>query len=407
MRPFSLSGSILLGLASVLLAGCGGDPDKPSEGEATLDFAAFDEAMSTFIAARGLRGASAVIVEKERGIVHTAGYGEFAEDRQYLVMSSSKILSAGILMRLDDQGKLDVDAPLGDEVSGWGGGKSELTLAQLVSGSSGMKGIVDDLLYAAYLCQFDVATPLAECAKAIYTADDAADRRKPDTEFHYGGAPWQLAGGVAEVADGKSWAELFDDTYGPCDVPSMGFRNPAPLSTFTPSEDGSVNIDAVSYPATVDGDMSVVPETDNPMIEGGLFTNVTDYGKILLMHLRGGQCGDARILSEGAVAQMREDRLLAYGGSTNDQMKIILTGADETSVDMALDLAGYGMGWWIDRRNAGVFADPGAYGSNAWIDMNLGYGAFVAIEGKVMHSSDMLSAGVVDSARAIFEDSAD
>jgi CubicO group peptidase (beta-lactamase class C family) len=270
-----------------------------------------------------------------------------------------------------------------------------------------MKGVVDDLLYAPYTCQFDVAAHLADCAKAIYSADDAKDRKKADTEFHYGGAPWQLAGGVAEVASGKSWAELFDDTFGPCDVPSMGFRNPAPLSTFTANEDGTVNIDGVSYPSTVDGDMSVVPETDNPMIEGGLFTNVTDYGKILLMHLRGGTCGDSRILSERAVKRMQEDRLLAYGGNTNDQMTLILTGADQNSVDQALDLSGYGMGWWIDREEPGLFADPGAYGSNAWIDVGVGYGAFVAIEGKVMHSADMVSGGIVDAARAVFEPVAD
>jgi len=208
------------------------------------------------------------------------------------------------------------------------------------------------------------------------------------------------------VASGKSWAELFDDTYGPCGIPSMGFRNPASLSTPAPNPDGTLDFSGISYPATIDGDMSAVPETDNPMIEAGLFTNVTDYGKILLMHLRGGACGDARVLSEDAVERMREDRVLAYG-STKDQMKLILTGGDERSVDRALDLAGYGLGWWIDRADPGVFADPGAYGSNAWIDLDLGYGAFVAVEGKVIHSADMLPAGVVDSTRAIFEGAAD
>src|SRR5262245_19484816 len=188
--------AIALLLIALLGGGCGSGDDERSAGRtsgSSFDFSAFDAAMSEFIAAHSLRGASAVIVDKDKGLVHTAGYGEFGPERSYLIMSASKILSVGVLMRLADQGLIDIDAPIGDYVSTWGNGKPELTVAQLVSGSSGLVGVIDKVLYAPYACQASYTDALANCAKTIYTANDAADRKAPDTEFHYGGAAWQLA----------------------------------------------------------------------------------------------------------------------------------------------------------------------------------------------------------------------
>jgi CubicO group peptidase (beta-lactamase class C family) len=365
-----------------------------SDGGAALDFGAFDSMMNDFIAGHGLKGASAVIVDKERGQVHLAGYGEYAKDRNYLIMSCSKILSVGIMMRLADQHVLNIDGSIGDYVSGWDQAgktsKPELTVAQLVSGSSGLVGVVDNLLYAPYACMSDAASTLPTCASTIYTADDAADRKPPDTEFHYGGAPWQLAGGVAEAASGKSWADLFQETYGPCDVPSLGYTNATSLVSITFQPDGGLNFAGVGYPATFTGDASALPKTQNPSIEAGVYTNAEDYGKLLLMHLHGGTCDGTRILSEDAVKAMQKDRIASYGGSTEQQMRAILAGADPAAIAKALDFSGYGMGWWVDRAHPGGVIDPGAFGSLSWLDLPRGYGGFIAIEGNVVMGADLI-----------------
>jgi CubicO group peptidase (beta-lactamase class C family) len=328
----------------------GAEPDAEQPGE----FDAFDEAVSAFVEDQGLEGASAVVVDRDGGQVHVQGYGAFDAGRLYLIASSSKILSVGVLMNLADQGLIDVDEPIGTYLEDpFGEGKPELTLAELVSNSSGLVSLADDPVYAPYLCQYLSAGTLSECAAAIYTADDAADRIPPDTEFHYGGGQWQLAGGVAEVTSGKTWAELIDETYvQPCGAESLGYTNQFERS-------------ALDYPTDFGGDVANLTQTDNPSIEGGAYITVEDYGKLLLMHLRGGLCGDARVLSEDAVERMRVDRILeVYGGTT---------GAGGS-------LEGYGLGWWIDRVNAGVFMDPGAYGAIPWLDVERGYGAFIALE---------------------------
>lgn len=61
-----------------------------------------------------------------------------------LVASSSKVVSVGVLMRLADQGLVDVDATIGNYLSAWGSGKPELEVAQLVSNSSGLVSLTDN-----------------------------------------------------------------------------------------------------------------------------------------------------------------------------------------------------------------------------------------------------------------------
>lgn len=326
-----------------------------------LDFSAWDAAVEAFLADNDLSGASAVVVHRDYGIVHLQGYGDFDPDRIYLIASSSKIVSVGILMRLTDQGLLDIDAPISDFVD-WSSDKGDLTVAELVSNSSGLPSLTDNPTYGPYLCQYVDTGTLTDCAHTIFTADDAADRIPPDTEFHYGGGPWQLAGGIAEVVSGKTWDELVQEAYvEPCGAGTLGYTNQFARAA---AEGGNGVASALSYPGFFQGDPANAPETDNPSIEGGAYVDAEDYGKILLMHLREGRCGDARVLEAESVARMQQDRIQkAYNGTTSNA-----------------NLQGYGLGWWVDRDNEGVVADPGAYGAIPWLDVARGYGAFVLLE---------------------------
>ena len=369
-------------LTSILLAvsGCGSDSKKTDNTAAIgavpkYDFSQYDAAIDAFLTEHGLTGASGVVVHKDYGVVHLQGYGQYPSDRLYLVASSSKVLSVGVLMRLADQGLIDIDAPVGNYVSSWGSnGKPELEVAQMLSNSSGLVGLIDNPTYGPYICQYVDSGTLTDCAKAIYTADDSDMRKPPDTSFHYGGGQWQLAGGIAEAVSGKKWADLVKETYTePCDVPSIGYANQYTKA----AQQGSGGVAAaLSYPGFFQGDVANLTATDNPSIEGGLYTTAEDYGKILLMHLRGGTCDGNRVLSEKAVARMQVDRILQkYNGSTSG------TAGAATGSDAGTNpLDGYGLGWWIDRSHAGVFADPGAYGAFPWLDLGRGYAAFIILE---------------------------
>lgn len=203
---------------------------------------------------------------------------------------------------------------------------------------------------------------LEECGRDIYTARDELVTVDPDTEYRYGGAPWQLAGAIAEEVCGERWNTLIDELYvQPCELESLAFGNP-----FTEYATELVKSLDPSYPP----DGLLLEPSDNPNIEGGAYTSAGDYGRLLLMHLRGGMCPGGRVLTEAAVTRMRQDRIAEWGG-------IASLG------DFEYGYEGYGFGWWLDRDVPGLASDPGIWGTTPWLDESRGYGGVILVEGSI------------------------
>ncbi len=195
--------------------------DREDAGQTTddptlaVDFSAFDAELDPIVEEYELDGATVAVVHRDAGLIHERAYGAFEVDRRSLLASSSKVLSAGVLGRLADDGLVDLDAPISTYVGDWGERDHDFdpSLAQILSNSSGMLGIVDNPAYPQYLCMVSERTTLGECGRTIYTASDARVTVAPDTEYRYGGAPWQLAGAIAEQVSGKSWNTLIGDVF--------------------------------------------------------------------------------------------------------------------------------------------------------------------------------------------------
>jgi CubicO group peptidase (beta-lactamase class C family) len=108
-----------------------------------------------------------------------------------------------------------------------------------------------------------------------------------------------VAGAVAEAVSGKPWAQLIDEIYvQPCGLDALGFNN-----HFTQFDSG------FEYPDAFGADLSTLQATDNPNMEGGMYTDPDDYAALMLMHLRGGECDGGRVLSAQAVDTMHADRI--------------------------------------------------------------------------------------------------
>src|SRR5690349_5566583 len=108
--------------ACTLLASCGDDSSKDTDKteDNALNFSDVDAVIERFIEENDLAGATAVIVQRDKGQVHQRGYGQFDADRVHLIASGSKIISAGVLLALSDQGVLDLDAPISGILSSFG-----------------------------------------------------------------------------------------------------------------------------------------------------------------------------------------------------------------------------------------------------------------------------------------------
>ena len=389
-----LRGVAALAVLAVVAVGCTGsddataDPDDPTTTTTsapatpiadTADFAEVAATMDTFVAERQLNGAGLVVVDRAEGTVFEHYVGEeFGPDHLSLIASSSKMITAGVLMRLHDDGLLDVDAPVVEAVD-WDGAEvnDQVTPAQLISNSSGLVGLLPDPTYSPYICQYLVAGSLSECGRTIFsTAADDADVVPPDTEFRYGGAQWQVAGAVAEMVSNKRWAELIEEIYvEPCGLETLAYNNhfAQPVSTGGP----------FGYPAGFGGDPANLQATDNPNMEGGAYISPTDYSKLLLMHLRGGECDGGRVLSEESVERMHTDRVVStYDGQIG--VGNADTAPEESEADPGASAefryGGYGLGWWVGDGDGDIIEDAGAYGAVPWIDLGRGYGAYLIVE---------------------------
>jgi CubicO group peptidase (beta-lactamase class C family) len=320
-------------------------PTTPPATRATT-LAELDPLVTSFLERARLNGAGLVIVDRDDGVVYEEYWGELGPDRVSLIASSGKMIAAGVLLHLDDAGLLDIDAPIAAVLPA-ANAHPDITAAQLVSNSSGLVGLDPDPAYPPYICQYTPDRILRDCVDDILTTpEDDADVVPPDTQFRYGGAQWQVAGGVAEAASGRSWEQLLEDVYRtPCEVESLGFN-----SHF-------LQLGAEGYPRAFNGDPTTLATTQNPNIEAGAYITAADYAQILLMHLREGRCGTNQVLSPAALDRMHLDRTEStYEADTS-----------------------YGMGWWIDSET-GIITDPGLYGSMAWLDLADGYGAYLALE---------------------------
>ena len=253
-------------------------------------------------------------------------------------------------------------------------GNPTITPAQLVSNSSGLVGLFPDPTYGPYLCQYLAAGTLQDCAASIFTTtDDDLDVVPPDTEFRYGGAQWQVAGAVAEAASGKSWAQLIDEIYVAAVRPhDAGLQQPLRPTARRRRLRLSDGVRRRPVHVAVDHE----PE------HGGRRVHRTpDYAALLLMHLRGGRCGDARVLSQAALDRMHADRI---GRGLRRRRR-------------RWDGLRHGL---VGRPDTGRITDPGAYGSVPWLDLADGYGAYLVIEADATTGEQLASElfDVVESA---------
>ena len=350
---------IVLSLLLVsLLAACSDSSNRSSavvpepELEVAADFSAVDSMLDTFVAEHPVfEGASIVIVDKQNGVIHEAAFGNHTLETVVLLASTSKMPSVSLLMALDEDENLDFEIDgLIENYLPWEGVWPGVTTEHLVSNRSGIPGLgsIFNGTNTVHLCQFVPAGQLRDCAKTIFeTPTPGLTANPPGTVFEYGGGPWQLAGGVAEVVGGATWSQLWDQYIGePCDLEVFRYANQL--------------ADAQAWDGTLDSLVGL----ENPNIEGGAVTNLSDYAKILSMHLNDGACGDNQVLSKEAVEFMRLDRN---------------PGAPD-----AVDHIGYGMGWWVRPTPEGeaptLFDDGGAFGALSWIDTERQYAGYVAFE---------------------------
>jgi CubicO group peptidase (beta-lactamase class C family) len=322
-------------IALCALAACSSDPEPGAD--AGVDrFAAVTAELEASFPARpdGVDGMTLVIFDAGDQRIYQHAVGDHDTARRQAVASASKLVSALVLMRLIDAGELSLASTTG-EVLGWGAGNGVVTVDQLGGFVSGLR--------PNPLCSYNPNTTLAACVDTISgLAVDAA----PGEVFAYGSSHLHVAGRMAEVATGQSWAAL------------------AVSELFTPLGLDSPELAYYAAPKRATG-------ADNPLIAGGLRATTDEYAEILALLFHRGRRGGEQLIGGSLMERFVEN---PYSDAAIDESPY---------ADQGIDVR-YGFGSWLECPGAPATCDrvssAGAFGFTPWVDYAAGYYAILSME---------------------------
>lgn len=293
-----------------------------------------------------------VLLEAADGRRFTHSSGSFTPNRSYESASTSKWVSAVIVLDLVDRGLLTLDTEAADVLPFWD--EPGVTVRHLLSFTSGFSDEAP--------CVHVGTAGFGNCVRSIYEAN-LPDPPTPGARFAYSNSHMQIAGLMAIRAAGTtSWAQLWAD-----------FQN------------RTGQFPNGSY---------ALPSTTNPRVAGGMILNGAEY----LDFLRALYHGD--VLSPAT-------RSALFANQRGPAFVVDSPAWAALGEDWA-----YGLGNWLECPTAtkrGSFdcgdgnrnSSPGAYGAYPFIDFENEYFGIVARQGPLgtMHEGIQIFRAIEDIAR--------
>ena len=287
-----------------------------------------------------LEGFALAVVRENEGQIYAKSYGKFARDRVSMLASVSKTLSAGVILSLVDDEKLDLNTPVREYL--WphdpnalqGHVNAGVTMNHLLSMMSGLPG-------GSYThpCAMDFHEDVMACGRKILEAEasthfpyvfrDVPGKSEPTCEershpcdepigpgkeFRYGANHWSVALAVAQAVSGEQWEELVkENLIEPCglskDTSYVGYQSWHELPEFAAY---STHVtEQLKWPASKPYDPQIGGGTARTI--GGAKSTVDDLSKVLLMHLYDGLAEKGRALTTAMIREMRRDHVKLPG----------------------------------------------------------------------------------------------
>ena len=280
---------------------------------APSEFTQTDAALAERVRSAGLNGGMVRIARADGSIIHESTVGSLTGTTPLSVASSTKWITAAVLMTFVDDGVISLD----DDISRWlpafAGSTPAVTARQLLAHTSGVRD---------HRCQAG-GMSLAACVDAIARSP----REFPaGTKFSYGNSDFLVLGRLVEVLAGTDFATAVQQ------------RITAPLQ-----------MSATTWPGA--------PAMANSAF--GVRITVDDYGKFLTMILQRGSVGGVRVLSADAVDTIVSNQVAEYDTSRDYSVGIT-------------KIPRYGLGCWPDVLNVfggtSVVSGNGGMGLYPWVD---------------------------------------
>ena len=214
-------------------------------------------------------------------------------DTAYGIASVSKVVCTVAVMKLVEQGKVDLDAPVTRYLPTFTMADRQyatITVRMLLNHSSGLPG-------ADYYNGDNIVYYPGYLAEVLDTLSRQRLKTTPGFMSVYCNEGFVLAQAVVQAASGKSYAQFTrDEIFAP-----LGMTR-----TFCPvDEDVFAGGDwARGYPEGYDGDQANPHEISAALGSGGVYSTPSDLGKLGTMLMHWGQYGGRTFLSRASVAEM-------------------------------------------------------------------------------------------------------
>ncbi len=284
-------------------------------------------------------GKADMLITKDGKVVYERNFPKGTGQKKVKVASAAKWLSAATVLAVVDEGKIQLDEPIGKYLPQFKGDKAKMTIRQLLSHTSGLP---TNSIYIKNKT-LDLKASVDKIATMKLNA-------MPGAEFNYGGNSFQVAARVVEVITGKSWETLFKEKIAdPCGMTNTDFGNKAYKN-----------------------------------IGDGAYGTAGDYMKFLHMVLHNGTVNGRRVLSTEMVEEM-----------ISDQTGDIPVGYTPYRFTSAQNSRYYGLGTWLDRIQinddiATEISSQGARGFTPWINTCKGVAAVFATYGDLKELQPMI-----------------
>ncbi|SHF93723.1 serine hydrolase domain-containing protein [Streptoalloteichus hindustanus] len=266
-----------------------------------LDVARWQARLDELRAAHHVPAASlAVLVDGEvhelaSGVLHRGTGVAATPDSLFLTGSIAKMYTATLVMRLVDDGELELDTPVVDVLPEFATPDPEatkkITIRQLLSHTG---GVTNDFTY-------DSGRGDDCLARYVEAARDVPLDCQPGTAVSYGSLGYVVLGRVIEVLTGQTWDEaLRTRLFAPLGLGhSVTLPEEALRFRVAMSHLGEPGQDPDPAPA-----WDLMPRSAGPY--GRIITTAGDMVRFARMHLEGGAAPDGtRVLSAESVAAMQ------------------------------------------------------------------------------------------------------
>ncbi|WP_228730018.1 serine hydrolase domain-containing protein [Shewanella avicenniae] len=238
-----------------------------------------DTLFTTAVSSPTVPGISVALADSH-GIVWAKGYG-YADVENQLPMTAqhklrigsvAKVITAAGLMRLYDQGKVDLNAPVTQYVPAWPTDKAPMTLKQVTSHTAGIRH------YKKGANEFLFNTPFADVNAGLALFKDDPLLFAPGSDFSYSTFGWTLVSAAMEGADGqRDFRQIMQqEVFAPLKLNDMVFDDQYPLIAHR------------ARPYSVhDGVLQNSPQTDHSYkwAGGGFIATPSDVDRFALAQL--------------------------------------------------------------------------------------------------------------------------